>query len=208
MTNFSKIHGRNPRTTRVLSKGREEKTGLGNEGFVNNRLHPCGRLISWLNNTEGLCSSFIPIGPWLFLLYDPAQLAAALLVLQHRCPRAVSSERSKSHFPLSQTVRAFSPGEISTVLARTSSSSRPLARVLIVPRPSNFLPPRSRIDRHKLQGANALHARPLREFRGRSFSNSRRTDERTDGSSKSGGRSPGNENVIETFASVHILHAD
>lgn len=35
----------------------------GNEGFFNNRVHRCERLISQLNNTEALCSSFTPIDP-------------------------------------------------------------------------------------------------------------------------------------------------
>lgn len=56
-----------------------------NEGFVNNRLYRCRRLIFRLNNTEGLCSSFITIGPWPFLLYDPAQLAA-IARSSPRCP--------------------------------------------------------------------------------------------------------------------------
>lgn len=57
-----KIPFQNPRKNPVQPpfKGAQKN---GNEGFFNNRVHRSGRLISQLNNTEGLCSSFTPIDP-------------------------------------------------------------------------------------------------------------------------------------------------
>lgn len=123
---------------RFLSKQRKKN---GNEGFVNNRPHSCGRLISWLNNTGGLCSSFILIGPFYFTIQRswPPRRCSFFNTL-------VSRPNDRNPIFHCHRRSAFSPGEISTagenivVLSVSWSSSDRL-----------ISSPRSRLDRHKLQ---------------------------------------------------------
>jgi len=89
-------------------------------------LQRCGRLISWLNimaeragERQSLCLllSFRLVQ---LLLYDPPQLASASSFFS---ASPVSRERSKSHFPLSQTVRFF-PGNGKSLAYLASARER------------------------------------------------------------------------------------